>query len=254
MKQLIIMLSFIFLLHSATKSQDSWGFYINATNTNMINKDANYTKAAFNSIGDFSERQPFYGTFKKKSATFHKSFGVWYKIPFKNEQIKYYIVAGVATFGHKEELNGGKSEDFPYAFYQNLSAGDSSNITNKFRNYFFNVGLKAEIEVSKKLFTELQLSFMINKNNHDKTVKAFRSVFNYDFFYKGGIARGKDRPYNDVNYNGIIFLQGGINYQAYKRFKLHALYSISLTPVNKHTQIKKLYYRGISLQLSYSAW
>ncbi len=257
MKQLIIMLSFIFLFHSVTKCQNSWGFYINAANTNIINKDAAYANTAFNSIGDFAEREPFYGGFIKKSASWHKSFGLWYKIPFRNEKIKYYIVLGVATFGHKEESNGGKSEDYPYGLsFNSLPPGDSNiHISNKYYNYYFSIGTKVEVIMYKKLCFEIQVNFNINKNNHDNPVKTFRSLFSSTARTNIGASNtGKDIPYNDVNYNGIIFLQGGVNYQVYKRFKLHALYSISLTPVNKYTEIKKLYYRAISLQLSYSAW
>ena len=236
-------------------AQDKWGFYINACNTNLINKDAAYAKTAFNSIGDFKERQPFYGSLLTQTATWHKSFGAWYKLPLEKEKIKFYAVIGVATYGHKEELNGGKSEDYPYGFYQNLPPGDTAiMITNKYRNYFFNIGIKTEIKIKKMIFTEFQISYAVNKNNHDKVVKAFRSVFDPSISYKGGNERGKDFAYNDVNYNGIFFFQGGINYRIIKKIKLHLLYSISLNPVNKYTEIKKLYYRGVALQLSYSAW
>lgn len=255
MKKMLGLIIFVLFFSCIVKSQDSWGFYINAANTSLINKDANYTKTAFNSIGDFAERQPFYGSLIKKSATWHKSFGIWYKIPLNKEKINYYIVAGVATYGHKERLDGGKSEDFPYAFYQNLPAGDSAiEITNKYRNYFFNVGFKADIKLYKRIFTEVQLSYLVNKNNHNKTVKAFRSLFDYAVLYQDGFAKGKDHSYNDVNYTGILFFQGGVNYQILKQLKLHVLYSLSLTPVNKYTEIKKLYYRGVALQVSYSAW
>ena len=130
----------IFFFNTTIKSQNNWGFYINAANTNLINKDAAYAKTAFNSIGDFKKRQPFYGSLIKQTATWHKSFGAWYKLPLKKEKIKFYVVTGVSTYGHKEELNGGKSEDYPYGFYQNLPPGDTAiKIVNKFRNYFFSI-------------------------------------------------------------------------------------------------------------------
>lgn len=255
MNKISIIIIFVFFFNNSIKSQDNWGFYVNAANTNLINKDATYAKTAFNSIGDFAERQPFYGSLIKQTATWHKSFGAWYKLPLKKEKIKFYVVTGVSTYGHKEELNGGKSEDYPYGFYQNLPPGDTAiKIVNKFRNYFFSIGLKTEVKISNQFFTELQLSYMINKDNHDKVVKAFRSVFDPSYLFQNGLGKGKDFPYNDVNYNGIFFIQGGVNYQIIKKLKLHILYSISLTPVNKYTEIKKLYYRGIALQLSYSAW
>ena len=257
MKKMLGLIIFVVLFSTIVKSQDSWGFYINAANTSLINKDANYTKTAFNSIGDFAERQPFYGSLIKKSATWHKSFGVWYKIPFEKEKISYYVVAGVATYGHKEQLDGGKSEDYPYGLsFNSLPPGDANiSITNKYYNYFFSIGTKAELKIHKKIYTEIQVSYAINKNNHDKPVKAFRSVFSPVARTNTGAASvGKDIPYNDVNYRGIIFFQGGVNYQILKQLKLHILYSLSLTPVNKYTEIKKLYYRGIALQVSYSAW
>jgi hypothetical protein len=255
MKNRLLIIAIALLFTATAKAQHRWGFYINAAKTNIINKDANYTKTAFNSIGNFEQRQPFYGSFIRKSATWHKSFGVWYKLPIKREKINYYAVIGVGTYGHKEELNGGKVEDYPYAFYRNLPPGDTAiQIINKYRNYFFNVGFKTEIKIYSKIFTEMQANYLVNKNNQDKLVKAFRSVFDYSVLYQDGYAKGKDIPYNDVNYTGILFLQGGINYQVIQRMKLHLLYSISLTPVNKYTHIKKLYYNGIALQISYSAW
>ena len=255
MNKILIIVGIALIWGNTAKSQDNWGFYFNASNTNLINKDAAYAKTAFNSIGDFKERQPFYGSLLKQTATWHKSFGAWYKLPLEKERIKFYAVIGVATYGHREELNGGKSEDYPYGFYQNLPAGDTAiKIVNKFRNYFFSAGLKTELKILNNFFTELQLSFMINKNNHDKVVKGFRSVFDPSYLYQNGLGKGKDFAYNDVNYNGILFLQGGINYKIINQLKLHLLYSISLTPVNKYTEIKKLYYSGIALQLSYSAW
>jgi hypothetical protein len=256
MNKIFSIIIFVFFFNTTIKSQDTWGFYINAANTNLKNKDAGYAKTAFNSIGDFAEREPFYGNVLNKSATWHKNFGVWYKIPVK-KKINTYLVAGVATYGHKEELNGGKSEDYPYGLsFNSLPPGDSNiSIVNKYYNYFFNIGAKIEFPLKANIFVEIQTSYAINKNNHDVSVKTFRSVFSSLAKTKNGASnQGKDIPYNDVNYNGIFFIQGGVNYQIIKKLKLHMLYSISLTPVNKYTEIKKLYYRGIALQLSYSAW
>ena len=256
MDKLYIIIIFVFFFNTTIKSQNSWGFYINAANTNLINKDAAYTKTAFNSIGDFAEREPFYGSLLNKSATWHKNFGGWYKIPW-NKLFNSYLVVGVATYGHKEELNGGKSEDYPYGLsFNSLPPGDSNiRITNKYYNYFFNLGAKVEFQLKPNFFVEVQASYAINKNNHDMAIKTFRSVFSSLARTKTGASnQGKDISYNDVNYNGIFFIQGGFNYQIIKKLKLHLLYSISLTPVNEYTEIKKLYYRSIALQVSYSAW
>jgi hypothetical protein len=257
MKQVLMIVAIALLFTIEAKTQHRWGFYINAAKTNIINKDANYTKTAFNSIGNFEQREPFYGNFISKSATWHKSFGVWYKLPLGKEKVNYYMVMGVATYGHKEKLTGGKSEDYPYGLSAySLPPGDSNiSITNKYYNYFFIAGVKVEAKIYEYIYAEIQTSYSVNRNNQDKTVKAFRSVFSSTARTNTGAGSiGKDIPYNDVNYTGILFLQGGINYQIIKRMKLHLLYSISLTPVNKYTQIKKLYYNGIALQVSYSAW
>ncbi|NOT91449.1 hypothetical protein [Ferruginibacter sp.] len=257
MKKVFIISNFILVFICVSRAQDSWGIYINISNTNIINKDANYAKTAFNSIGDFAEREPFYGNFIKKLASWHKSFGLWYKIPLEKGKTNYYLLAGVSTYGHKEELNGGKSEDYPYGLsFNSLPPGDSNiSISNKYYNYFFNLGAKVELKFKKRFFSELQVNYSVNKNNHNEVVKTFRSVFSSLARTKTGASnQGKDIAYNDVNYMGILFLQGGINCKIIDQLKLHLLYSISLTPVNKYTEIKKLYYRGIALQLSYSVW
>jgi hypothetical protein len=235
--------------------QDEWGVYLNISNTTMLNKDAEYNKAVFNTTSDFNDRQPYYGKFISKSATWHKSFGVFYRLPFDKEKINYFLTAGVATYGHKEILNGGKSEDYPYGFYQNLPPGDTAiKISNNYRNYYFKIGFKIEVQVKSKFFFEIEPGYLLNKNNHDKSVKIFRSVFDPVVSYQGGNEKGKDYAFKDVNYNGILFLQSGINYQIGNQLKLHLLYSVSVTPVNKNTEIKKMYYRGFGLQLSYSAF
>ena len=94
MKKLLIVLNLTLFLFFKVKAQDAWGVYINVSNTSLINKDASYTNNAFNSIGDFAEREPFYGELLKISPTWHKGFGLWYKIPFEMDKFSCYLVVG----------------------------------------------------------------------------------------------------------------------------------------------------------------
>jgi hypothetical protein len=252
-KKFIQVIIFLIAAINNTNAQYRLSFYLMANNTNIVYKDNVYQNSAYRNIADQSERQSFYGNLKLTYASWHKSFGLTFNVLEKNK-FTYSLAAGVLTMGHKEYVDGGKSENYPYGFAP-FPAGDTLTIENKIYNYYFSAGPKVQYAISKNLSFELSVDYIITGNNSHKTIKTFRSVFtSVVTSNRNGIQTGKDIAYSDVNYKGAFTGIAGINTNISKRLKLHVLYLRTLTGVNRFPQLsyKKIQYTGIGIQLSYN--
>jgi hypothetical protein len=253
-KNIIQVIIFLILTINNTNAQYRLSFYLMANNTNVLHRDNVYQNSAYRNITNQADRRSFYGILKLTYASWHKSFGFTFNVLQKNK-FTYSLSAGVLTLGHKEYVDGGKSENYPYYAFVPFPAGDTLTIQNKICNYYFSVGPKVQYAISKNLSFELSLDYIVTGNNSRKTIRTFRSVFtSVVTSNRNGIQTGIDIPYTDVNYKGSFTGIAGFNTNISKRLKLHILYLRTLTGVNRFPKLssKKIQYTGIGIQLSYN--
>jgi hypothetical protein len=247
-----------FVIVVTTSAQYRFSLFYNTHFTALKQNTNDYTNYLAANLNNLDLIRPFYGDLYLTNPVWtFTNFGMSV-LAISKKRFSIYGTLEKTTFAHKTFSNLGLRDNYPYPLWSSFARGQDLFANNKIIIGCIAIGLKGEVKVNKFLNTELGLIYCKGNKSNGK-LKGNRYSTTITSKIIGPEETDFGIYYDNVNPKGFFQAKAGINCKLSNKFKLHLLFTRTISEILKYIQgIQGVPYRyrqnyqGLTIQLSYN--
>lgn len=183
--------------------------------------------------------RPFYGVlYLTTPAWTFNNYGFWVQV-INKEKFSLYGSLEKTTFAHNTLYNAGLRENYPYPLFTSYPIGQDLIAKNKIRINSIAVGVKGEVKINKFLNSELNLIYCKIPGPNAQIWGSHYSTAIISRLAEQEEEIDFDLYYANVNPKGFLLAKAGLNCKLSNKFKLHLLYTRTISEILKYKQGKQ---------------